>query len=354
MDSIINVILDFSETFFTILFFTLLYYGVKYLMNRQAKGNTDTTLIRSIILFLIAMIAIISVILALPMNPEIKKEVTNIIGIVISAVLALSSATFIGNALAGIMLRAVKNFKPGDFVLVEDVYGRVTEMGLFHTEIQTENRDLTTLPNLYLTTNPVKVTRSSGTFISSEVSLGYDVDRHLIEEALIKAATTSGLKDPFVLMTSLGDFTIVYKVQGLLENVKTIITSKSNLNAMVVDELHKVGIEIVSPGFVNQRQVNDTIFIPKKIKEVDLKKETKTQKPENVIFDKADEAESIESRKKHLESMDEKLSKLMEELKACETEEAKVLVNSKILKAEEVKQKLIDRIDSKIDELGKQ
>ena len=184
-------------TILTTVFFIFLYYVVKSLMNRQAKGNTDTTLIRSIVLFLIVMTGLISIILAIPMSPEIKKEVTNIIGIVISAVLALSSATFIGNALAGIMLKAVKNFKPGDFVLVQGIYGRVTEMGLFHTEVQTEDRDLTTLPNLFLASNPVKVTRSSGTFIFSEVSLGYDVDRHKIENALIKAATIAGLNDPF-------------------------------------------------------------------------------------------------------------------------------------------------------------
>lgn len=350
MEDIISGLLEFKETFFTVVFFTLSYLAVKYLMNRQVKGNTDSSLIRSIILFLLVMIGVISVILALPMDPDIKKEVTNLIGIVVSAVLALSSATFIGNALAGIMLRAVKNFKPGDFILVEGNYGRVTEMGLFHTEIQTENRDLTTLPNLFLTTNAVKVTRSSGTFIFSEVSLGYDVDRHKIEEALIKAAKASGLKDPFVLLTSLGDFTIVYKVQGLLENIKTIISSRSQLNAMVVDELHKVGIEIVSPGFINQRQVNDTVFIPKRVKTVAPTPENK--KPENIIFDKADQAESIESRKKHIEGIDEKLTALHTELKTAETEEAKASIQKKIEMNMEMKQKLMDKIDSKIDEMS--
>ena len=122
---------------------------------------------------------------------------------------------------------------------------------------------------------------------------------------------------------------------------------------MVVDELHKVGIEIVSPGFVNQRQVNDTVFIPKKILKVEPTTEKKTQKPENVIFDKADEAEGIESRKKHLQTLDEKLAKLNEELKACTDEAEKENINKKILSSQEIKQKLIDRIDAKIDELGK-
>ena len=44
--------------------------------------------------------------------------------------------------------------------LRDTLFGRVTERGLFHTEIQTEDRDLVTLPNLYLVTNPVKVVRT--------------------------------------------------------------------------------------------------------------------------------------------------------------------------------------------------
>jgi len=341
-------------TILTTFFFVFLYYAVKFLLNRQSKGNTDSSLIRSFILFFIVLVGIISIILAVPMSGELKKEVTNIIGIVISAVLALSSATFIGNALAGIMLKAVKSFKPGDFILVKNTYGRVTEMGLFHTEVQTENRDLTTLPNLYLASNPVKVTRSSGTFIFSEVSLGYDVDRHKIEKALLDAASAAGMKDAFVLISSLGDYSIVYKVQALLENVKTIISSKSKLNAMVLDELHKAGIEIVSPTFMNQRQVNETIFIPKLVAKVDQSSDDNSIKAENKIFDKANEAEGIEARKKHLQDLDEKLVALNADLKAAEDQVAKEAIQKKIASFQEIRQKLIDRIDSKIDELAKE
>ena len=46
---------------------------------------------------------------------------------------------FIGNVMAGLMLRAVRNFRTGDFVRVEKHFGRVTERGLLHTEIQTED-----------------------------------------------------------------------------------------------------------------------------------------------------------------------------------------------------------------------
>ncbi len=114
----------------------------------------------------------------------------------------------------------------------------VSERGLFHTEIQTENRDLTTIPNLYLVTNAVRVTRSSGTFISGVCSLGYDVNRQKIEKALLDAAERAELKDPFVRITELGDFSVVYKVYGMVKDIKTVLSAQSRLNAMILDALH--------------------------------------------------------------------------------------------------------------------
>ena len=133
MDSIINGILSFRGTFFTLLTLLAVYYGVRYLLNRQAKGKTDWSIIRSIVLFSIAMVGVIALILSLPMSDSLRGQVSSLIGIVISAVLALSSATFIGNGLAGIMLRTINSFKPGDFIEIDDHFGRITERGLFHT-----------------------------------------------------------------------------------------------------------------------------------------------------------------------------------------------------------------------------
>ena len=68
------------------------------------------------------------------------------------------------------MLRAINNFRLGDFIEVEgEHFGRVTEIDLFHTEIQTKDRDLLTLPNLFLITHPVKVIHASGTMIGCEI-----------------------------------------------------------------------------------------------------------------------------------------------------------------------------------------
>lgn len=352
MEILKQILANWFPTVTTALLFYGLYFLSKKLLERQAKGKTDKALIKSIILFLIAFIGIISVILALPMDPDQKGQITSLIGIVLSAVLGLSSTTFIGNALAGIALKMRRSFKPGDFIEVNGVFGRVTEQGLFHTEIQTADRDLTTLPNMTLASNAVKVTRQSGTIVSVECSLGYDVNRLKIEEALLKAGNDCGLKEPFVHIISLGDFSIVYRIHGLLENAKSIVSARSRLTGHVIDALHEAGIEIVSPNFMNQKQVGDTVFIPKKYR-TNNKEVLEENTPEDLIFDKAEEAEGIEKRKEFLAEVEEKIKKSSEELKAAENVEQKKKLEEKLEKTKELKEKIVDKIDKKVDELDK-
>ena len=352
MDNFLEKILSFKESFFTLLIVVLVYYAVDWVMKKSARGKSDWGLIRSIVLFAIILIGAIAMILALPMSEATRGNISSLIGIVISAVFALSSATFIGNGLAGVLLRTINNFRPGDFIHTKEHFGRVTERSLFHTEIQTENRDLITIPNLFLATNPVRTTRSSGTFISATCSLGYDVNRVKIEKALVKATETAGLKDGFVRITDLGDYSVVYKVFGLLGDVKTLISSESRLNGCVLDALHEVGIEIVSPSFMNQRQVADTVFIPKKVKKSEKAKVDKVEAPENVIFDKADEAETLQKRKWRLEEIEEKIKELNEKIKETEDEKTKENYNRRIEKWNVIKEQLLSDIENKNNELG--
>lgn len=350
MDILKQILSNWFPTFLTAVLFYVLYLLSKKLLERQSKGKTDKTLIRSIILFSIAFIGIISVILALPMSAEQKGQITSLIGIVLSAVLGLSATTFIGNALAGISLKLRNSFKPGDFIEVQGIFGRVTEQGLFHTEIQTIDRDLTTFPNMALAANAVKVTRESGTVISVECSLGYDVNRKKVEEALLKAANRSGLIEPFVHIISLGDFSIVYKVHGLLDNIKSIFSAKSKLTGHVIDELHAADIEIVSPNFMNQKQVGDTVFIPTDYYSKKSKKASESD-PENIIFDKAEEAEDIEKRKELLAEVEVKIKEDSEMLKDVDNQDEKKKLKEKLERTKALKEKMVDRIDAEVDEL---
>lgn len=252
-----------------------------------------------------SVIGLLVISVFLPIDDTLRAQVIGLGGVLI---VALASTTFLGNALAGVLLRIVDNFETGDWVRVEGQFGRVTERGLFHTEIATEDRDLTTLPNLYLVTKPVTVVRASGTIISADVSLGYDVGHQRVKELLLKAAKNvsvgdppEGLQDVFVHVRELGDFSVTYRLGGLLKNVKLLLSARSRLRAAMLTALHEADVEIVSPTFMNTRALaSDQRILPNSILEklAAGRAVAGAQEPETVLeevaTDKADEAEVAE------------------------------------------------------------
>ena len=243
----------------------------------------------------ILLAAAIALVVALPVDAQLRGQLLSLLGIVLSAAIALSSTTFVGNVMAGVMLKAVRNFRSGDFVQVGDQFGRVTVRGLLSTEIQTEDRDLVTLPNLHLVTNPVRVVRSDGTIVTAEVSLGYDAHHEKVEALLLAAAAEAGLNDPFVLVMNLGDFAVTYRVAGLLQNVKHLLSARSRLRVAMLDSLHDGGIEIVSPNFMTTRALAPETHVAPDPAVTEPEVEGATV--EEVAFDKADEAATLDQLK---------------------------------------------------------
>jgi small conductance mechanosensitive channel len=285
---------------------------------------------RQLILLALTLTGFFMVLLMLPMTETTRGQVLSLLGFVFTGVIALSSTTFVANAMAGLMLRIVKSFRPGDFIRIGEQFGRVTERGLFHTEIQTEDRDLSTLPNLYLITNPVTVVHSSGTIISASLSIGYDNPWSEVEDFLKQAAKEAQLEEPFVLVKELNDFSVSYKVSGFLTDVKHLLSAQSNLRKKILDTLHQNGIEIVSPTFMNQRRVPEGVKIIPTAKPAMEERElaiNAKESPEGLIFDKAEEASEIEKHRNELAL----LLKKEEELKAT-AESSDDLMKEKIEK----------------------
>ena len=292
----------------------IIMFTVRSIMIKRFGGASGSQFRMQMVLMILTFFALIVIILTLPVKDSTTGQLLSLFGILLSAAIALSATTFVGNIMAGLMLRAVKNFRGGDFIRCGDYFGRVSERGLFHVEIQNEDRDLTTLPNLFLVTNPVKVIRSSGTIITAEVSLGYDVSRRVICPLLIEAAEGAGLAEPFVHVTELGDFSVTYRIAGMLTEVKGLISARSRLREKMLDCLHEAGIEIVSPTFMNQRPLDPKLqFIPKVTPKAADEPET-AELPEAVVFDKADEAESIEKLNERRKDVKSQLDEAKEAL----------------------------------------
>jgi len=322
LSDLFNSVKEFIPFLAVIAFVILaLWFSHWFLIGRKAKITSDSKLIRQLLMFALTILGFLLIILAFPMSDEMRGSVLSLTGLVLTGIIALSSTSFVTNFMASLMLRLVKNFKVGDFVSIGDKLGRVTEIGLVHTEIQTEDRDLITFPNFYLVSNPVKVVRSSGTIISAMLSLSYELSRTQVEELLKKAATEAGLEEPFVQVRELGDFSVSYRVAGFLSNVKFLLTTKSDLRKKVMDVLHNEGIEIVSPTFMNQRVLkDDKVIIPEKKIVKPPEDKVDEEKPEEMIFDKAEEAEEHSKKELNLNELKDKLEELKKEKKSTQNE----------------------------------
>ncbi len=293
---------------------TLLAFGLKYGNRRLVKyfeGRPHLKIRQQLIQIGGALFVVLLLILLMPLGDDLRGNLLGFYGIIVSATIALSSTTLVGNILAGIMLKAIGSCRPGNYITVGEHFGRISEMDLLHTEIQTEERDLTTLPNLYLVTNPVRVMRKSGAMLYVELSLGYDVSRHRVEDLLVQAAKDTGLESPFVQIRNLGDYSVTYRVSGVLKESNRLLEKRRELRGKTMDALHEAEIEIVSPTFMNTRSLKkDQTFIAKGGELPATRASAKT--PDSVVFDKAEKAQSVEKLRETLDELHAQLKSLHE------------------------------------------
>ncbi|MDT8421866.1 MAG: mechanosensitive ion channel [Desulfuromonadales bacterium] len=326
-------------------------FGLNLLLSHLQRAHPERSIHRQVVMVITTLIALIGLIVLLPIDDALRGQILSLLGILLSATIALSSTTFLGNALAGVLLRNVRSFRTGDFIYINEQFGRVSGRGLFHIEIQTRDRDLVTLPNLYVTNNPVKVIRDSGTMVSAEVSLGYDVPRGRIETLLAQAARESGLEDPFVHIMQLGDFSVHYRVNGMLTDVKQLLSARSRLNGAIIDTLHNEGIEIVSPRFMNTRDVAEQTFIARPDTAAAGASETKD--PEGIIFDKAEKAATLEEQKACLSELEQRAEALGEEMSAA-TEDQKAKLSQMLDRLRGQQERLSARIAHDAEKIDKE
>ncbi|HOO42939.1 MAG TPA: mechanosensitive ion channel [Bacteroidales bacterium] len=341
MEAIVKIFKSLIEPTMVLLVLTVLLILNAWIFKRSKSTATNGNITKGAIAFLIILIGMLAFVLALPIDKTLKGQILSFLGIIISATIALSSTTVLGNLIAGIMNNSMKRFRNGDLIKINDLHGRVIKKSIFHTEIQLEDSNFITIPNIYIANNPVKLTRKANTVISTSVSLGYDISRDKVEDALREAALTTGLKDPYVYITKLGDFSVTYKIHGFLDDSSKFFSTSSLLNAYVMDKLHEKKIEIVSPTFMNQRRVDDKEYIPR---QVITKGETSKESPEDLIFDEAIKSEKLQTKKDFLTELAAKQEALKEQLKNCKNQEEMETIKSTIKRNEDLTARIAKNI----------
>ncbi|MFB6344388.1 MAG: mechanosensitive ion channel family protein [bacterium] len=312
--NVLEVVIDFAPTISIVVISGLLMFLYKFVVENRMDRGSKRSMIRGIGMSFIGLFGVLLAIITLPetyVAPNTRENIIKIGGLILTGVVAFSSTTVIRDAAAGTALQFMGTFKRGDYLETDDTLGRVAEMGLLHTQIQTRDRSLVTYSNSALISQSYKVIPSSGTVLSTTVSLGYNIPRQRIEETLLEAARSSGLEEPFVHVEELGNYAVTYRVAGLLEEVESLLTRRSDFRKRVLDHLHEAGIEIVSPMFQNNRDLQpDTEFIPERSPGATSTEMLTDTSTEQVVFEKALEAKKAEDLDEIMSSLEDKKAEL--------------------------------------------
>ncbi|CAE7635861.1 unnamed protein product [Symbiodinium pilosum] len=283
--------------------------GAGWLLGQSYLNHPNNRLYRQLAFVGLFIFSQMALAIALPFDDATQSQLLTLFGYALTAVIALSSTSFVSNAMAGLMLKAMGTFKTGDFIQVLDQFGRVTAKALLHTEIQSEDRDAIALPNMFVISNPVKIVDQSGTLVSAEIGIGYDTHRRKVRELLLVAAEAAGLTDPFVQILDIGDFAVRYRVTGFLTDVGKLVSMRSDLKAQILDTLHNGGVEIMTPSVMNQRPLDpEKPVVP--VEQVTSEDDSDHGKAERMMFDRADLAARIERFREHARTLGAEIKEL--------------------------------------------
>ena len=138
-----------------------------------------------------------------------------------------------------------------------------------------------------------------------------------MERLLLEAGDEADLQEPFVQILELGDFSVTYRLAGLLTEVKQVLSARSRLRCLMMDHLHHGGVEIVSPNFMNTRAYPDgREFIPHATPvPAPEPVEDGPTTAETLAFDKAEEAAALETLKQTQEALAEEIKALKAKIK---------------------------------------
>ena len=118
----------------------------------------------------------------------------------------------------------------------------------------------TTIPNAVLISNPItnltKLNETTGTVLSTQVTIGYDAPWREVHAMLIDATKLiPDIKtdpEPKVFQKALSDFYVEYELFIHTNNPMKKMAILSELHQTIQDNFNRAGIQIMSPHFMLQ------------------------------------------------------------------------------------------------------
>ncbi|MDD3580465.1 MAG: mechanosensitive ion channel family protein [Desulfobacca sp.] len=214
------------------------------------------------------LVIVFAIIFVSPYLPGFGSPAFQGLSIFFGVLLSLGSTAAIANVVAGAALTYMRPFHVGDRVKIADTMGDVVEKTLLITRVRTIKNVEVTIPNsMVLGSHMINfsaLAQESRFIIYASITIGYDAPWRQVHELLLNAARAT--RDiavdppPFVLQTSLNDFSVTYELNAYTGNVKELLKVQSELHQNIQDQFNAAGVEIMSPQFTAIRDGNQTVI----------------------------------------------------------------------------------------------
>lgn len=166
--------------------------------------------------------------------------------------IGLAAQDSLSNVVAGLTILWDRPFRVGDYVTVADEYGRVTDVGLRTTTIETVRKVEAILPNSdVINSKIINHTRTPDLRVDLSIGIGYGEDvaqaREVLIEALSASSYTAKEPAPSVVLRELGDSAVVLAARVWLNDPSAERRASWDLLERAKVALDEAGIEIPFP-----------------------------------------------------------------------------------------------------------
>jgi small-conductance mechanosensitive channel len=180
-------------------------------------------------------------------------------GAVLTAVIGLALQDTLGNLVGGLALQLDSTVRVGDWIRVQDVSGRVTEIRWRSTSIETRNWETVVIPNSVLTRSQVTVMgRRSGEAPRWRRIVAFQVDYRyaptLVIETVLKALRAHPIENvaeapvPSCVLMEFGDSAARYMVRYFLLDFAADDPTDSVVRTRIYYALTRAGIPLAIPA----------------------------------------------------------------------------------------------------------
>ena len=204
----------------------------------------------------VALLWILALILSYDFLPGAKSDAFKGVSVFVGLMISLGSTGMMNQVMSGLMVTYSRAVRVGDFVRIGDVEGTVTQLGTLSTKITTLRNEEVTIPNALVVTHAAtNFSRhaKAGVLAPASITIGYDVPWRQVHALLIMAAErTPGVRRqpaPLVLQTTLGDFSVEYKVFVCVDEAPRRAMTLNALHANIQDAFNEYGVQIMSPSY---------------------------------------------------------------------------------------------------------